>query len=215
MNYPTPDAPLPGRGLLRVGTPLPGISEPAERADAARNRQLLLDAAHELLREQGVDSLTMDMLAKRAGVGKGTVFRRFGNRSGLMLALLDHSERKFQEAFISGPPPLGPGAAPADRLVAFGRARLQDIELEGDLHRAAEIGGAAEWYSSPPYGLLRAHVTMLLRQAEAAGEIPLLADALLGTLAAALVLHQMHVQGYTRAQIGDNWERLIRHVVTR
>ncbi|WP_454196410.1 TetR/AcrR family transcriptional regulator [Nocardia sp. Marseille-Q1738] len=201
--------------MLDVGAPLPGTSQPAERADAARNRQLLLDAAHQLVREQGVDSLTMDALAKRAGVGKGTVFRRFGSRSGLMLALLDHSDRKFQEAFIFGPPPLGPGAAPVERLVAFGRARLLDIELEGELHRAAELGEAGDRYSGAPYGLLRAHVTMLLRQAEAPGEIPLVADALLGTLGAALVMHQMHVQGYTREQVGDNWASLVRRVVTR
>ncbi len=216
VNYPTFDAPPPrGRGLLDVGAPLPGTTQPAERADAARNRQLLLDAAQQLVREQGVDSLTMDALAKRAGVGKGTVFRRFGSRSGLMLALLDHSDRKFQEAFIFGPPPLGPGAPPVERLVAFGRARLLDIEVAGELHRAAELGEAGDRYSGAPYGLLRAHVAMLLRQAEAPGEVPLIADALLATLGAPLVMHQMHVQGYTREQIGDNWESLVRRVVTR
>ncbi|MBZ4281255.1 TetR/AcrR family transcriptional regulator, partial [Mycobacterium tuberculosis] len=76
------------------------MGEPGERADAARNRQLLLDAAQELVREHGVDSLTMDALARRPGVGKGTVFRRFGNRSGLLRALLDPSERKFQHGFM-------------------------------------------------------------------------------------------------------------------
>ncbi|WP_067461967.1 TetR/AcrR family transcriptional regulator [Nocardia amamiensis] len=201
--------------MLDVGAPLPGTSQPAERADAARNRQLLLDAAQHVVREQGVDSLTMDALAKRAGVGKGTVFRRFGSRSGLLLALLDHSDRKFQEAFIFGPPPLGPGAPPVERLVAFGRARLLDIEVAGELHRAAELGEAGDRYSGAPYRLLRAHVTMLLRQAEAPGEIPLVADALLAMLGAPLVMHQMHVQGYTREQIGDNWESLVRRVVTR
>ncbi|WP_280465483.1 TetR/AcrR family transcriptional regulator, partial [Nocardia brasiliensis] len=105
-----------------MGAPLPGTAEPTERADAARNRQLLLDAAQQLVREHDVDSLTMDALAKRAGVGKGTVFRRFGNRSGLLLALLDHSERKFQHAFMFGPPPLGPGAPPGPPRGAVRRA---------------------------------------------------------------------------------------------
>lgn len=215
VNYPTSDRPAPGeRRLLGVGAPLPGPAGPTERADAARNRQLLLDAAQELVREQGVDSLTMDALAKRAGVGKGTVFRRFGSRSGLMHALLDHSERKNQEAFMFGPPPLGPGAAPVERLVAFGRERLLHLEVEGELHRAAEIGEAGDRYSGAPYGLLRAHVAMLLRQADAQGEIPLIVDSLLAALGAALVMHQMHVQGYTREQIGDNWETFVRRVVT-
>ncbi|MFI6041286.1 TetR/AcrR family transcriptional regulator [Nocardia sp. NPDC051321] len=200
--------------MLGIGPPEPGTAGPPERADAARNRQLLLDAAQQLVREQGVDSLTMDALAKRAGVGKGTVFRRFGNRSGLLMALLDHSERKTQEAFMFGPPPLGPGAAPVERLVAFGRARLLDIDVEGELYRAAEVGSAADRYSGAPYMLLKAHVSMLLRQASMPGDIPLVADSLLGALSAALVMHQMRALGYSRDQIGDNWEAVVRRVVS-
>ncbi len=216
VSYPTSDLPAPGeRPLLGIGAPLPGTSEPTERADAARNRQLLLDAAQQLVREQGVDGLTMDALAKRAGVGKGTVFRRFGSRSGLLMALLDHSERKAQQAFMFGPPPLGPGAAPVDRLVAFGRARLLDIDVEGELYRAAEVGEAGDRYSGAPYMLLKAHVSMLLREAKVPGEPALVADSLLSTLSAALVMHQMRAQGYSRDQIGDNWEAIVRRVVSR
>ena len=46
----------------------------AERADAARNRRHLLATAREMLAGQGPDTLTMDALAERAGLGKGTVF---------------------------------------------------------------------------------------------------------------------------------------------
>ncbi|MGW3280155.1 TetR/AcrR family transcriptional regulator [Nocardia rhamnosiphila] len=199
----------PHRG---VGPELPGTAEPAERADAARNRRRLLDAAQELVRDHGVDALTMDALAKRAGVGKGTVFRRFGNRTGLMYALLDHSETQAQEAFIFGPPPLGPGAPPVERLVAFGRARLLDLEVAGELHRAAELGSSEDHFGSRPYLVLKTHVTMLLRDADSPGDPALLADILLAALGAALVLHQLRTLGYTREQIGDNWEALVRRV---
>ena len=97
---------------------------PAERADAARNRRLLLATAREMLAAQGADKLTMDGLAERAGLGKGTVFRRFGTRAGIFQALLDDDERAFQQQVLSGPPPLGPGAPPLDRLIAYGRARI-------------------------------------------------------------------------------------------
>src|SRR5215469_579598 len=100
-----------------------GRAEPAERADAARNRRLLLAAAREMLAEDGADKLTMDGLAERAGLGKGTVFRRFGSRAGIFRALLDAEEHAFQEQVLSGPPPLGPGAAPLERLIAYGRGR--------------------------------------------------------------------------------------------
>ena len=67
----------------------------------------------------------MDALAERAGLGKGTVFRRFGTRAGIFAALLDDDERAFQPQVLAGPPPLGPGAAPLDRLIAYGRARTR------------------------------------------------------------------------------------------
>lgn len=53
---------------------------PHERADAARNRRRLLDAAQRLVAEQGADHVTMEAVAAAAEVGKGTVFRRFGDR---------------------------------------------------------------------------------------------------------------------------------------
>ncbi len=189
---------------------LPMTATAAERSDAARNRQLLLDAAEQLVREFGADGVTMDAVARRAGVGKGTVFRRFGTRSGLMLALLDQSERKLQAAYMFGPPPLGPGAPPAERLIAFGRARLAGIEVEGEMRRAADDSSR---YSSPPYNVMKSHVALLLREAGAAGDIALLADSLIAALDAALVLHQIRVLGYTTEQVADNWERLVRRVL--
>ena len=89
----------------------------AERADAVRNRAHLLATARQMIDEQGPDQLTMDALAERAGLGKGTVFRRFGTRAGIFAALLDDDERAFQQQVLAGPPPLGPGAAALDRLI--------------------------------------------------------------------------------------------------
>ncbi|WP_449289773.1 TetR/AcrR family transcriptional regulator [Nocardia rhizosphaerae] len=209
MSYSTPSP--DGAPLLRIGPTQPSTAEPTQRADAARNRALLLDAAQQLVREHGVAGLTMDAVAKRAGVGKGTVFRRFGNRTGLMLALLDHSEQKFQAAFMFGPGPLGPEADPVQRLIAFGRTRLLDIEIEGDLHRAAEEKGR---FGAGPYALHKSHITLLLRAAGVDGNLPLIADSLMSALSAALVIHQVDILGYTRAQLGDNWEWLVRRVVS-
>ena len=76
------------------------VSAPQERGDAARNRALLLDAARRLIAERGADAVSMDDIAAAAGVGKGTVFRRFGSRAGLMMVLLDEDEKASQEAFL-------------------------------------------------------------------------------------------------------------------
>src|SRR5215472_7678529 len=115
------------------GAPDAERAERGQRADAARNRRLLLATAREMLAGQEADKLTMDALAERAGLGKGTVFRRFGTRAGIFQALLDDDERAFQQQVLSGPPPLGPGAAPLDRLIAYGRAQIDlgpaDLEI--------------------------------------------------------------------------------------
>ena len=66
---------------------------PHERGDAARNRALLLDTARRLIAARGPDTLTMDEIAAAAGVGKGTLFRRFGSRAGLMIVLLAEDEQ--------------------------------------------------------------------------------------------------------------------------
>ena len=89
---------------------LPTTGPPPERADARRNRLLILEAAAELIGEHGFDQVTIDDIAARAGVAKGTVFHRFGNRAGLAVALLDERERRLQDRLLRGAPPLGPGA---------------------------------------------------------------------------------------------------------
>ena len=65
---------------LGRNTALEPADPPHERGDAARNRALLLDAARRLIAARGPDAVTMDEIATAAGVGKGTLFRRFGGR---------------------------------------------------------------------------------------------------------------------------------------
>ncbi|MEU7899201.1 helix-turn-helix domain-containing protein [Nonomuraea sp. NPDC049152] len=61
---------------------------PPLRRDAERNRRLIIAAAHEVFRERGV-SATLDDVARRAGVGVGTVYRRFANKEELVDALFE------------------------------------------------------------------------------------------------------------------------------
>src|SRR6185437_5268890 len=136
---------------------------PPERADAARNRRHLLATARDMLAEQGVDKLTMDALAERAGLGKGTVYRRFGTRAGIFAALLDHDERAFQQQVLSGPPPLGPGAPPPDRLIAYGRARIDFLIRHREIALAA-LDGREQVPAGSQTPMSRAHIRFLLGQ---------------------------------------------------
>jgi polyketide synthase 12 len=106
---------------------LPQVEDkpPGGRADAIRNRRQLLSAAAEFVTQVGSEKVTMDGLASYSGLGKGTVFRHFGSRAGIFRALLDEEERELQSAEISDEPPLGPGAQPQDRLVAYGHTRVR------------------------------------------------------------------------------------------
>ncbi|RFU82279.1 TetR/AcrR family transcriptional regulator [Streptomyces triticagri] len=195
------------------GTPVDFTSGPPDgapqlRADAARNRSRLLDAASQLLTEQGPERLTMDAVACAAGVGKGTVFRRFGDRSGLLLALLDHREHEFQGAFLGGPAPLGPGAPAVDRLHAFGPALIRH---ESDHHELilASRKDPLRPYAAPPYRLRHTHVAMLLREAGSGPDPEYLAHTLLGATDTALVHHLTKAGGRTFEQLEANWHDLV------
>jgi AcrR family transcriptional regulator len=129
---------------------------PAERADAARNRRLVLEAFERLCARDGIENVSMDAVAAEAGVGKGTIYRRFGDRAGLALALLDEDERRLQEAVLRGQPPLGPGSPPVERTVAFVRALGALIERRLDVLLSA--GG---WFGTQVYAAWRAHLSLL------------------------------------------------------
>lgn len=190
--------------LPLVDTPTP------ERRDAARNRLALLEAAQRLVDSCGVDGVTMDAVAAAAGVGKGTVFRRFGSREGLMAALLDHSETEWQAAVMSGPPPLGPGAEPWERLMAFGRSRLETTLLHADLIRHA---GSAGSRSFAAYSFAAMHVRHLLDQLGVTGDLPLLATALMAPLEAPILDQQVRIEGLDVDRVFAGWVDLARRIV--
>lgn len=184
-----------------------------ERGDAARNRELLLEAARRLIADRGLDAVTMDDVATEAGVGKGTLFRRFGSRSGLMLVLLDEDEQALQQAFMFGPPPLGPSAPPLNRLFAYGRARLRFVNEHHSLLRDAERDPQTRY--GAPQSLSRAHLRVLLEAAGTTGNLDAQADALLALLDAGYVAHQIEDRGLSLDTLGDAWESVARKLCGR
>ena len=178
-----------------------------ERADAARNRERILCTAARLFRERGADCVSMDEVAEAAGVGKGTVFRRFGSRAALAQAVLSEDDREFQEEIIRGQPPLGPGTPVIPRLTAFGEGLLELLERHALLVAAAEVGGAR--FLSAPYAFYRMHVTLLLREADPTCDAELLAEMLLASLAADLFVHLRHERSLPLARLKASWRELV------
>ncbi|MET9552315.1 TetR/AcrR family transcriptional regulator [Streptomyces sp. NPDC006645] len=188
-----------------------------ERADAIRNRERLLRTVRDMIAEGGVDSVTMDGLAERAGLGKGTVFRRFGTRAGIFRALLEDDEIRFQEQVLSGPPPLGPGAEPVERLVAYGRARIDFLLDHHAIARASFHRNRPEPVGNPSVSQL--HIRVLLRQAAAIPGLDGVTIQLTAALEGPLLLYfsQPEIGDNTPAEIsvflGDAWQTLIERLV--
>ncbi|HYM55830.1 MAG TPA: helix-turn-helix domain-containing protein [Solirubrobacteraceae bacterium] len=199
----------------RVDPPLldlPLIAEDSsERADAARNRERILCVAQRLFAERGAGCVSMDDIADAAGVGKGTLFRRFGSRAALALAVLSERESAFQEGLIRGEPPLGPGAPPAERLIAFGEARMDLLCEHAEVLAAAEVGPAR--FTSPPYAVYRLHMTLLLREADPGCDAEYLAESLLACLGVDFFLHLREPREMPLERLKAGWGELVRRVV--
>ncbi|HEU5026445.1 MAG TPA: helix-turn-helix domain-containing protein [Spirillospora sp.] len=181
---------------------------PKERADAARNRAAVLEAAGRLFAERGVEAVSMDQVAAEAGVGKGTLFRRFGDKAGLAVALLDARERVLQEAILHGPPPLGPGAGEEERLVAFAGAYLDYLLEHLALVRMSETASPGARYRIGAYRFWHRHVAILAAGAE---DPEYAAHALLAALSAEHVAALLPDLGEERVREGA--ARLARSVL--
>jgi AcrR family transcriptional regulator len=177
-----------------------------ERADAARNRRRVLAAAEALFADRGLAAVTMDDVAAAAGVGKGTLYRRFGDKSGLAAALLDEREKELQAGLLDGPPPLGPGAPAADRLAAFAVAYLDYVTRQLDLVAMSQTASPGARLRTGSHRLWRAHCRLLLAEA-GAPDPDLRADVLLAGLTAEQVRQWVEEP---RDDLPDAVERLAR-----
>lgn len=135
----------------------------------------------------------MDDVAAAARVGKGTLYRRFGDKSGLAAALLDEREQQIQAALLSGPPPMGSGAPPIDRLVAFVPGYLEYVAEHLDLVAMSQTASPGARLRTGVHRLWHRHCGYLLGEAGAA-DPELRADVLLAALTAEQVRHWLHTE---------------------
>lgn len=170
-----------------------------ERADAARNRLKILSAAESLFAERGVAFVTMDDIAAEAGVGKGTLYRRFTDKGELAAALLSERGRHLQEQLLRGEPPLGPGAEPVERLVAFTETYLAFQARHLDLVLLSETSTPGARLRKGSYTFWRQHCASLLQRAGAEDPVTW-SEVLLAGLSAEQVQHWIREEGRT---VGD------------
>jgi AcrR family transcriptional regulator len=160
-----------------------------ERADAARNRERILEAAAALFEERGVERVSMDAIAAAAGVGKGTLFRRFGDRAGLARALVEQRNQDLRRAVLCGAPPLGPGAPPVERLRAFmAAAAVLACRCSGLLAEYESACGTTR-HSDDHHGFWLGHLSSLVAAAGDDANADFLAHVLLNAVSGDLVQH--------------------------
>jgi AcrR family transcriptional regulator len=164
---------------------LPIAGQPPERCDAIRNRRRILAAAREIVAEHGAEGLSMNALAAAAGVGKGTIFRRFGDRDGLLHELLHEDTIELQNGFLFGPPPLGPGAPAAERLEAFVIAYVRFELAHMELLLAAEQGHVEA--ASPVLAVFRIHVAMLVNEIDPTLDADIVATLVINSVSVRMV----------------------------
>lgn len=188
---------------------LPLLDEPRpERADARRNRLKVLEAADRLFTEQGVKNVSLDAIAAAAGVGKGTVFRRFGDRAGLAVALLDEREVELQGKILTGPPPLGPGAGPVERVTAFLDAYLELLDRHVELFMDSENASDGARYRIGSYRLWHRHLAILVAAARPDLDADYTAHFILAPLAADLH-NALRTEGFDLARMQNSLRAVV------
>ena len=184
-----------------------------ERADAARNRRAILAATEELLATHRPQDISIEQVALAAGVGKGTVFHRFGSRMGLMTALMIERAQALTEAVTSGPPPLGPGAPDRERLLAFldavievvgrNKSLLAELAFSGAAEPVARDKGAAAGEGGhrddhPVYRFWHGHISTLIEAQRPDVDAEMIAHVLLGALHSEPILDCLAADGPAR-----------------
>lgn len=169
------------------------------RADAARNREAVLAAADTLFaRCESPEAVTMADIAAAAGVGKATLFRGFGDRTGLIHALYGARLAPIALATEEGPPPLGPATPPLQRVPALLDAVLCFKLDNRHLALALEGTGRDSPYEAEHYERWHSTIRAALEQLPGLADGDFAAHALLAATRADLVEHLVGQERTTR-----------------
>lgn len=196
-----------------------GTTQRSERRDAAANRLLILQTAEKLFAEQGVEDVNMADIAQAAGVGKGTLYRRFSNKGELCLALMDSQMADFQNGMLARMRQLSARGVPnLEQLDQFLDALVHFTDTHSPLLCVVQREGLLQGTDNSlqmPHFWQHMTVSGLLKTAVAAGElspdldVDYLADALLAPLKADIFRFQREVRGFSLERISAGLRALV------
>lgn len=191
-----------------------------ERKDAAEHRKLILSIAESLFTEYGVDEVSMHQIAKTAGVGQGTLYRRYAHKGDLCMDILQDFSQDFiarARQFLSD----NEGLTPEERLGWLLDSWIDMIEQKSDLiavieahqHKTKVEAGAVNFFQSELYLTLRAFISSLLSDIAARGsqltaDPDISAHALICSMAPAGYFHLKREYGCTTQELKNNYRRM-------
>ncbi|MFJ3636576.1 TetR/AcrR family transcriptional regulator [Streptomyces sp. NPDC090112] len=193
---------------------MPDRPERRTRKDAERNRQAVLAAADALFSRSGSpEDLTTAAIAAEAGVGKGTLFRAFGDRAGLLRALYEARLEPVRRAAETGPPPLGPATPARERVPALLDAVLRFKLDNRRLALALEDGGGGSPYQAEHYERWHDLLRSTLERIPGLPDADFTAHALLAATRADLVERLAGQEGGGREELRARLGAYAHHVV--
>jgi AcrR family transcriptional regulator len=182
----------------------------AERADAARNREAILTAAGRLIEERGFDAVCMDDVALAAGVGKGTVFRRFGDREGLVEALALRAGERWRD-YATGVL-ADEGTDAAERVILLVESLFAHVVETLPLVRAFEQVTRKRGCDSG-FEPLRDGLVALIARVDPTQDAEFRAEALLANLRAEHIHYLVHDRGVPLERVRAGVTRLAEDLV--
>ncbi|QFZ22685.1 TetR/AcrR family transcriptional regulator [Saccharothrix syringae] len=169
------------------------------RKDAARNHAAILGAAVRLIVERGPEGFSMEDVATAAGVGKGTVFRRFGDREGLVRAVVDGSSERWR---AESRELLEADHLPAEeRVITYVATLFDHVVAALPLVMALERVSARSIACDADAELTHARLVALVGRVKPGADVEFLAHALLAGLRAEVVHHLVHRCGLGVARV--------------
>lgn len=179
------------------------------RADAVKNRALLLETAQRLFAEHGIDSVPMSAIAAEAGLGKGTLYRHFENKTELCHALLDNDMLDLQERVLRR---LYQQGNPLDNLAWFLEQVLTFVWRNNDLltvRMSDDIQISALDY--PAHLWWRQTIRGLLQQVNPEGDLEYLTDVLYVMLDPQTIRYQINMN-YSLTRMINGLQNLLKRI---
>ena len=179
------------------------------RADAVKNRELLLQTAHRLFAENGVDAVTMSAVADAAGVGKGTLYRHFPNgKPDLCQMLIDQDQRDMQNRTLAR---LREQGDPLVDLEWFLREVIAFVMRNQRLVFAeASLGILID---HPAHRWWRQTICGLLLRIDPQVDVEYTTDVLFIMLDPRTIHYQLEARGYDAERITAALTDLLRHIL--